>query len=76
MRQGRYHLTNDDPSRIGSLSISDENSTMQEGFSSDDSEVGSSGGRLLFQYLEQDTPYSREPLADKASYLSISVFFD
>lgn len=76
MRQGRYHLTNDDPCRIGSLSISDENSTMQEGFSSDDSEVGSSRGHLLFQYLEQDTPYSREPLADKASYLSISVFFD
>ncbi|KAH9722853.1 T15D22.8 [Citrus sinensis] len=42
VRQGRYHLTNDDPCRIGSLSISDENSTMQEGFSSDDSEVGSS----------------------------------
>ncbi|KDO49807.1 hypothetical protein CISIN_1g015519mg [Citrus sinensis] len=76
VRQGRYHLTNDDPCRIGSLSISDENSTMQEGFSSDDSEVGSSRGHLLFQYLEQDTPYSREPLADKASYLSISVFFD
>ncbi|KAH9722855.1 T15D22.8 [Citrus sinensis] len=44
VRQGRYHLTNDDPCRIGSLSISDENSTMQEGFSSDDSEVGSSRG--------------------------------
>lgn len=56
--------------RIGSLSISDENSTMQEGFSSDDSEVGSSRGRLLFQYLEQDTPYSREPLADKIADLA------
>lgn len=70
VRQGRYHLTYDDPSRIGSLSISDENSTMQEGFSSDDSEVGSSRGHMLFQYLEQDTPYSREPLADKISDLA------
>lgn len=49
---------------------------MQEGFSSDDSEAGSSRGHLLFQYLEQDAPYSREPLFDKAGYLFISVFFD
>lgn len=70
VRQGRYHPRNDDPSRIGSLSISDENSTMQEGFSSDDSEAGSSRGHLLFQYLEQDAPYSREPLFDKISDLA------
>ncbi|KAJ4713443.1 Protein of unknown function (DUF789) [Melia azedarach] len=69
-QQGHYHLTDDIPSRIGSLSISDENSTMQEGFSSDDSEIGSSQGHLLFEYLEQDTPYSREPLADKISDLA------
>ncbi|XP_031279696.1 uncharacterized protein LOC116138077 [Pistacia vera] len=70
VQQGPYNLINDVPSRIGSLSISDENSAMQEGFSSDDGETGSSRGRLLFEYLEQDTPYSREPLADKISDLA------
>ncbi|KAJ0105827.1 hypothetical protein Patl1_19167 [Pistacia atlantica] len=73
VQQGPYNLVNDVPSRIGSLSISDESSAMQEGFSSDDGETGSSRGRLLFEYLEQDTPYSREPLADKASYIRSSM---
>ncbi|KAG9450515.1 hypothetical protein H6P81_010480 [Aristolochia fimbriata] len=43
---------------------------LQEGFSSDDGEVGNSQGRLLFEYFERDQPYSREPLADKISDLS------
>jgi len=47
---------------------------MQEGFSSDDSDTGNSQGRLIFQYLEQDPPYSREPLSDKAR--SIMLTFD
>jgi hypothetical protein len=38
----------------------------QEGFSSDDSESGDTHGRLLFQYLEFDSPFCREPLTDKA----------
>ncbi|KAL6577642.1 hypothetical protein OROMI_009970 [Orobanche minor] len=38
---------------------------FQEGFSSDEGEDGSSHGTLLFEYLEQDPPYCREPLANK-----------
>ncbi|KAK4750806.1 hypothetical protein SAY87_004288 [Trapa incisa] len=51
--------------RIGGLSVSTDQSSGQEGFSSDDSEAGNSRGRLLFEYFERDPPYIREPLADK-----------
>lgn len=67
--QRGYDLADDIPSRIGSLSISDENSVKQEGFSSDDGDSGSSRGQLLFEHMEQDSPYGRTPLADKVSYL-------
>ncbi|KAK6249692.1 hypothetical protein SCA6_003697 [Theobroma cacao] len=63
-----FNLTNDIHFGVSSLSISDENSTLHEGFFSDDSEAGNSRDRLLFEFFEHDTPYSREPLADKASY--------
>jgi hypothetical protein len=42
----------------------------QEGFSSDDGESGDPHDRLLFQYLEFDSPFCREPLTDKVSSLS------
>ncbi|KAM0893972.1 hypothetical protein ACQ4PT_024775 [Festuca glaucescens] len=42
----------------------------QEGFSSDDGESVDTHGRLLFQYLEFDSPFCREPLSDKISSLS------
>ncbi|KAI9175206.1 hypothetical protein LWI28_028845 [Acer negundo] len=70
VQQGRYHLTNDVSSRIGSLSTSDENSAMQEGFSSDEGDTGSNRGQLLFEHMEQDPPYSRTPLADKVLELA------
>lgn len=54
-------------SRISRLSMSDEQSSGMEGFSSDDGDTGNSRGCLLFEYLEQDPPYSREPLAGKVS---------
>lgn len=44
-----------------------KHNSMQEGFSSDDNENGNPQDLLLFEYFEQDLPYSREPLADKAS---------
>ncbi|GAB4843061.1 hypothetical protein Ancab_013040 [Ancistrocladus abbreviatus] len=40
------------------------------GSSSDDGEFCSSSGVLVFEYLERDPPYSREPLADKISLLA------
>ncbi|KAF7029498.1 hypothetical protein CFC21_041226 [Triticum aestivum] len=42
----------------------------QEGFSRDVGESGVTHGRLLFQYLEFDSPFCREPLTDKISSLS------
>ncbi|OVA02588.1 Protein of unknown function DUF789 [Macleaya cordata] len=43
-----------------------------KGTLSDDPEVGNPPGQLIFQYLEREPPFSREPLADKASF-QISV---
>lgn len=61
------HPANVVSSRIGRLSMSDEQSSGMEGFSSDDGDTGISRGCLLFEYMERDPPYSREPLADKVS---------
>ncbi|CAH8386957.1 unnamed protein product [Eruca vesicaria subsp. sativa] len=41
-----------------------------EDSSSDDGERLGSQGRLMFEYLERDLPYIREPLADKVSDLA------
>jgi hypothetical protein len=51
--------------RMDQISLRDQRMSSQEGFSSDESEPGSSQGCLLFEYLERDQPYGREPLADK-----------
>ncbi|GAB2265863.1 hypothetical protein Dimus_000894 [Dionaea muscipula] len=40
------------------------------GSSSDEGEFSNSLGTLVFEYLEYDPPYSREPLADKISILA------
>lgn len=64
-QQSWHHLRSEIPIRLDRLSINDEHSARQEGFSSDDSEAGNSQGLLLFEFLEQDLPYCREPLADK-----------
>ncbi|KAL2347638.1 hypothetical protein Fmac_001638 [Flemingia macrophylla] len=48
------------------LSLGGDHPTVpQDGFSSDDGESFKSQGYLLFEYLEKDPPFSREPLADK-----------
>lgn len=39
------------------------------GSSSDESENCKPSGQLVYEYLERDPPFSREPLADKASAL-------
>ncbi|GLT63482.1 hypothetical protein SLA2020_360440 [Shorea laevis] len=65
----RYQsLRSEIPSRMNGLSMSD--SIMQEGFSGDDSEAGSFQHPLVFEFLDQDSPYRREPLADKISDLA------
>ncbi|GKV23590.1 hypothetical protein SLEP1_g33299 [Rubroshorea leprosula] len=65
----RYqNLRNEIPSRMNGLSISD--SIMQEGFSSNNTEAGSFQHPLVFEFLDQGSPYCREPLADKISDLA------
>ncbi|XP_057529213.1 uncharacterized protein LOC130807858 isoform X1 [Amaranthus tricolor] len=48
-----------------------QQTVLQEGFSSDDGEYRAHQGCLLFEYLEHDQPYGREPLADKISDLAL-----
>ncbi|KAL4271760.1 hypothetical protein GQ457_13G014720 [Hibiscus cannabinus] len=40
------------------------------GSSSDESDTCNTPGQLIFEYLEHDQPFSREPLADKISVLA------
>ncbi|KAL1203580.1 hypothetical protein V5N11_033439 [Cardamine amara subsp. amara] len=53
--------------RMDQLSLRKEH---HEDSSSDDGEPLSSQGRLIFEYLERDLPYIREPFADKMSDLA------
>ncbi|RDX66520.1 hypothetical protein CR513_54703, partial [Mucuna pruriens] len=59
-QRNSQYLTGGVSLQMNTLSIHDKCSTVQEGFSSDDSETGNPQD-LLFEYLEQDPPYSREP---------------
>ncbi|KAB1213894.1 hypothetical protein CJ030_MR5G017157 [Morella rubra] len=43
------------------------------GSSSDESENCNPSGQLVFEYLEHDPPFNREPLSDKASPLSSKI---
>ncbi|CAN7002738.1 unnamed protein product [Brassica oleracea var. botrytis] len=52
---------------IDHVSLRDQ---LLEDSSSDDGERLGSQGRLMFEYLERDLPYIREPLADKVSDLA------
>jgi len=63
--QSSQYLTGGVSLQMNRLSINNKRSAVQEGFSSDDSETGNPQD-VLFEYLEQHPPYSREPLADKA----------
>ncbi|KAL5069129.1 hypothetical protein RYX36_020016 [Vicia faba] len=59
------HLSDDLSNLMGRLSVRNQHTLLQDGFSSDDGESINSQGYLLFEYFERDTPYGREPLADK-----------
>lgn len=62
-----HHLSSEIALRMDRLFLRDQHTELQEDFSSDEGESVSSQGSLLFEYLERDLPYSREPLADKVS---------
>ncbi|XP_073100370.1 uncharacterized protein [Elaeis guineensis] len=51
-------------------SLGTTSSMGQEGFLSDDSEACNPAILPVFEYLERDPPYGREPLADKISILA------
>ncbi|TKY69324.1 Transducin/WD40 repeat superfamily protein [Spatholobus suberectus] len=65
LREHRNLLSDKIPHWMSTLSLGDHPTVPQDGFSSDDGESVNAQGYLLFEYLEQDPPYSREPLADK-----------
>lgn len=59
----QHHLANLNTQRLNRLSLT-EKSIM-----SDDAEICSSPGLLLFEYLEQEQPHHRKPLVDKVTWL-------
>ncbi|KAG0450018.1 hypothetical protein HPP92_026988 [Vanilla planifolia] len=59
------HLSRNSTSEMDELSFEEKQTCVQEEFSSDESDGGECQGCLIFEYLEQDRPYSREPLTDK-----------
>lgn len=61
-------LTCENTLKMRNMSVRDEHCMIQEGFSSDDGDAGNPRSVLLFQFFEQDLPYQRVPLADKASW--------
>jgi hypothetical protein len=65
-QRSNQYRTGDASLQMSRLSVLDKHFAAQEGFSSDESETGNPQG-LLFEYFDQDPPYSREPLADKVS---------
>lgn len=62
-----HHLVSASALGMDELSLREKLEDSQESSSSDDPEAENSQGLLLFEFLERDLPYSREPLADKAS---------
>ncbi|GMH15202.1 hypothetical protein Nepgr_017043 [Nepenthes gracilis] len=69
-QRSHYYQTRDFCLSMERLSLRDQLIMLQEGFSIDEPESGNSQGCLLFEYLEHDGPYGREPLADKISNLA------
>lgn len=60
------HIADSNVQRLNRISLNNGNSV---GSSSDESESETNPGQLIFQYLEHELPFSREPFADKVSLL-------
>ncbi|KAL2904798.1 DNA-directed RNA polymerase subunit beta' [Bienertia sinuspersici] len=70
-QRNHYSHPSDISLKMDRLLLRDQHGTVsQEGFSSDEGDSGTPQGCLLFEYLEHDAPYGREPLADKASSIA------
>ncbi|MBA0655433.1 hypothetical protein Goklo_007921 [Gossypium klotzschianum] len=64
LREKRNHMASEMSLRMERLFMGDQQ-MLQEDFSSDEGESVNCRSCLIFEYFEQDTPYSREPLANK-----------
>lgn len=73
--QPNYLQSSNSPLTVDHMAVREHQMAFQEGFSSDEGESGSPQGCLLFEYLERDPPYSREPLANKVRFLFHPEFF-
>lgn len=72
--QGTWSQQNTADENIQKLNrLSLRNKTFN-GSSSDESDICNTPSKLIFEYLEHDTPFSREPLADKASALLLTYY--
>ncbi|XP_042379028.1 uncharacterized protein LOC121971701 isoform X1 [Zingiber officinale] len=67
---GSEHVDENLPLGMDCLCWREKSWNQQEGSSSDDGDCGHSQPDLLFEYLEQDPPFVREPLFDKISDLA------
>lgn len=70
--RNQHNHMNSNSQRMNKLSLR-EKSRMSS--SSDEAEVCNSSGLLVFEYLEQEQPHIRKPLADKASQISWRLFY-
>lgn len=50
---------------MDNLCLREKHGHQQKGSSSGDGDFGHFQGHLLFEFLEQDPPFIREPLSDK-----------
>ncbi|OMO53589.1 hypothetical protein CCACVL1_28528 [Corchorus capsularis] len=64
---GQVEIADANIQRLSRLSVRNKPSG---GSSSDESDISNPPGQLIFEYLEHDQPFSREPLADKISVLA------
>ncbi|KAA8527407.1 hypothetical protein F0562_034878 [Nyssa sinensis] len=68
--QGTSRLQNPVSATSQSFSRPSVRNNLLMGLSVDEGEISNPPGLLIFQYLEEDPPYSREPLADKMTVLA------
>ncbi|XP_072982652.1 uncharacterized protein [Typha latifolia] len=69
-QRNRNHLSGASRLRMDRLSLKEKSVAWKEALTSNDGDSGDSQGHLLFEFLEMDPPYIREPLADKVSALA------
>ncbi|XP_038722913.1 uncharacterized protein LOC120014877 isoform X2 [Tripterygium wilfordii] len=68
--QRTWNRQNSVDTNIQSLSRLSPRNKASKDSSSDECETSKPQGRLMFEYLEHDPPFTREPLADKISALA------